>query len=220
MQLSATAQRVLGVLIEKEMATPQGYPLSLNALRMAANQATNRDPVTDHTDAEIADGIRELSGQGLVRAAYARRSSTPKYEHQLGAHLEIGPAELAVIAVLLLRGPQTVGELRQRTDRLHAFADLNAVQDVLNALATHHFGELVREAPRRPGQKEVRWLHLLGPVQQGTAPSAAEPSVITAGASAEGPPAVDSARTDLAAEVADLRARVAALESRLDARGG
>jgi uncharacterized protein YceH (UPF0502 family) len=191
MQLTAAAQRVLGSLIEKEMATPQGYPLSLNALTAAANQATNREPVTAYAEQDVAAAVRELSGQGLVRAAYARRSSTPKYEHQLGAHLEIGPAELAVLAVLLLRGPQTVGELRQRTDRLHGFGGLGEVQEVLDRLAGHHFGALVEEHPRRPGQKEVRWHHLLGPA-----------------APAEGA---------LAATVADLGRRVAALEQRLAA---
>jgi uncharacterized protein YceH (UPF0502 family) len=208
MQLSATAQRVLGSLIEKEMATPQSYPLSLNALTAAANQSTNRDPVTAHPEDEIAAAVRELSGQGLLRAAYARRSSTPKYEHQLGAHLEIGPAELAVLAVLLLRGPQTAGELRQRTDRLHPFGGLGEVQQVLDRLAAHHFGALVEEQPRQPGQKEVRWHHLLGL----GASSATAPPPHHGAAEV---PAPDEA--GLAAAVDDLRRRVAALEDRLAA---
>lgn len=162
MQLSGLAERILGALIEKEMATPQSYPLSVNALRSAANQTTNRDPVTDYSESQISGGLKELSAQNLVTAVYAKRSSTPKYDHKLGEHLEIEAPDVAILSVLLLRGPQTIGEIRQRTERLHAFEELNEVAFELNAMAHHVFGALCEEMPRQPGQKETRWRHLLG----------------------------------------------------------
>ncbi len=199
MQLEPLSQRILGALIEKAMATPQSYPLSVNALRAASNQSTNRDPVTEYTEAQIQAGLKELAGRSLVRAAYARRSSTPRYEHLLAEHLEIGEAAVAVLCVLLLRGPQTLGELRQRTDRLHTFTDLGEVQQTLEALAGHHFGALCVEAPRQPGQKETRWQHLLGV----DAPSTSEGGVTVA------------AEPGLQDEVQALRDRVDALSQQV-----
>ncbi|HUG83188.1 MAG TPA: DUF480 domain-containing protein [Euzebya sp.] len=213
MQLSDLAQRILGALIEKAMATPQAYPLSVNALRAACNQTTGRDPITEYDTDHMADGLRELSGQSLVRAAYARRSSTPKYEHMLGPHLEIDDPSVAILGVLLLRGPQTVGELRQRTERLHHFAELGEVQSVLDALSIHPFGALVEELPRQPGRKETRWRHLLGGEQPGD-PVVAQPAV--AGAAE----AVDvDARAEvvqLGVTLAELQAEVSALRDELD----
>lgn len=201
MQLSDVAQRVLGALIEKEMATPQSYPLSLNALTAAANQTTNRDPVTDHNEQDIREGVKELSGKALVTAVYARRSSTPKYAHHLGSYLEIDQPAVAVLAVLLLRGPQTIGELRQRCERLHPFAELDQVHDALQGLVGHVFGPLCQELPRQPGRKETRWRHLLG----GESPAAEVAEAVTEGVPAtERPHPVD----DLRDEVVRLREQV------------
>jgi uncharacterized protein len=208
MHLSDLAVRILGSLIEKGMATPQAYPLSVNALRSACNQTTGRDPVTGYDEGEVGEGLRELSGQHLVRAAYARRSSTPKYEHLVDSHLEIRPPAVALLGVLMLRGPQTLGELRQRTDRMHRFSGLGQVAKSLEGLATHPFGALVEELPRQPGQKEARWRHLLG--ADDAAPLA--PVVGTdAGSGADGVDLV----ADLQEEVASLRAEVARLRALL-----
>ncbi len=198
------------------MATPQSYPLSVNALRSACNQSTNRDPITAHDEATISAGLKELASASLVRAAYARRSSTPRYEHTLGDHLEIGPPALAVLCVLLLRGPQTVGELRLRTERLHGFGELAEVQQVLTDLADHHYGALVEEQPRQPGQKEARWRHLLGAESvegEGEEPSTAPPE--PAAPAGPAPEVVELQR-----QVLELLERVQALEARLARDGG
>lgn len=222
MQLSPLAQRILGALIEKAMATPQAYPLSVNALRAACNQTTGRDPVTDYDEADVSGGIKELAGQSLVVAAYARRSSTPKYEHTLGAHLEIDDPAVAVLGVLLLRGAQTVGELRQRTDRLHHFAELGDVQQVLDGLASHPFGALVEELPRRPGHKEARWRHLLGtddPLDDESWPVAGGTPLASAGGAAAGAAEAARAATAMAAlttEVNDLRQEVQDLRAEVE----
>lgn len=208
MQLSAPAQRVLGALVEKAMATPQSYPLSLNALRSATNQTTNREPVVDYDEGVLRDALQELAAGDLVTTVYAARSNTPKYAHKLGEHLEIDDGQVAVLAVLLLRGPQTVGELRQRTDRMHHFDELSGVHRTLEALADHPFGVLATETPRQPGQKEARWRHLL----DGSDPDEAPPP-----ASAAAPSGIDPTEVaELRQEVADLREEVAVLSDELD----
>lgn len=162
MELSPTGQRVLGCLVEKALATPQQYPLSLNALRTACNQTTGRDPVVDYDEDDVRAGLDDLKTQQLVRTEYARGSRTPKSAHRLDEQLDIDDAQMAVLALLLLRGPQTVGELRSRSERMHAFASLELLEAVLQSLAAHRFGALVALQERRPGQKEARWAHLLG----------------------------------------------------------
>lgn len=163
MELHPAAQRVLGCLVEKALATPQQYPLSLNALRNACNQTTGRDPVVDYDDEDVRTGLDELKGHQLVRTEYARGSNTPKSAHRLAEQLDLDEAQQALLGLLLLRGPQTIGELRSRSDRLHAFASRELVEAVLQSLAAHRFGALVELQERRPGQKEARWAHLLGP---------------------------------------------------------
>ena len=163
MELTPAGQRVLGCLVEKAMATPQQYPLSLNALRTACNQTTGRDPVVAFDDDDVRAGLDDLKAHHLVRTEYARGSRTPKSAHRLDEQLDLDDAQMAVLALLLLRGPQTVGELRTRSDRMHAFASLELVDAVLQSLASHRFGPLVALQERRPGQKEARWAHLLGP---------------------------------------------------------
>lgn len=163
MELSPAGQRVLGCLVEKCLATPQQYPLSLNALRTACNQTTGREPVVDYDEEDVRAGLDELKDNQLVRTEYARGSNTPKSAHMMGEQLDIDAAQQAILALLLLRGPQTVGELRSRSGRMHAFGSLELVEAVLQSLAAHRFGALVSLQERRPGQKEARWVHLLGP---------------------------------------------------------
>ena len=162
MDLSPEAQRVLGCLVEKALATPQQYPLSANALRTACNQTTGRDPVVDFDDEDVQAGLDDLKANQLVRTEYARGSRVPKTAHRLGEQLDLDDAQMATLALLLLRGPQTVGEIRSRSGRMHDFASLELVEAVLASLAAHRFGALVALQDRQPGQKEARWAHLLG----------------------------------------------------------
>jgi uncharacterized protein YceH (UPF0502 family) len=155
----AVELRVLGCLVEKQRTTPDAYPLSLNALRLACNQTTNRDPVVDYDESTIRQATGRLSQRGWIRLASGRGSRAVKYRHLLDDALGVSEAELSVLAVLLLRGPQTPGELKQRSERLHPFAALADVENVLAALAAR---SLAARLPRRPGQKEDRYAQLLG----------------------------------------------------------
>lgn len=155
----AVELRVLGCLIEKQRTTPDVYPLSLNALRLACNQATNRDPVVDYDEPTIRAAIQRLRDRELVRLASGASSRAVKYRHLLEEKLGLAAGELSLLAVLMLRGPQTVGELKQRTERMHRFDSLAAIDETLEGLAGR---ELVVRLPRRPGQSQDRWAHLLG----------------------------------------------------------
>jgi uncharacterized protein YceH (UPF0502 family) len=161
--------RVLGCLIEKQRTTPDVYPLSLNALRLACNQATNRDPVVDYDEPTIRTALERLSSKGWVRLASGPGSRAVKYRHLADDALGVSPPELSLLAVLMLRGPQTVGELKARSERLHRFDATAEVDEALHALAAR---ELVERLDRRPGQKEERWRHLLG--DEGEQPPQAE----------------------------------------------
>jgi uncharacterized protein len=156
MDLSSAEIRVLGCLLEKQRTTPDHYPLSLNSLRLACNQSTNRDPVVQYDEALIRDALHRLERRGYVRLAGAGRAA--KYRHLLAEALPMSDAEQAAICVLMLRGPQTPGELKQRGERIHAFADLAEVHATLEALIER---ELVARLARRPGQKEERYAQLL-----------------------------------------------------------
>ncbi len=158
MNLSATEIRVLGCLMEKQRTTPDQYPLSLNALRLACNQSTNRDPVVQYDEAILRDALHRLERRGWVRLASGAGSRAAKYRHLLAEALPLGEDEHAVMCVLMLRGPQTPGELKQRTERMHPFADLGAVHATLEQLIAR---ELVACQGRRPGQKEDRYAQLL-----------------------------------------------------------
>jgi uncharacterized protein len=183
--LSAPEIRVLGCLLEKQRTTPDAYPLSLNALRLACNQATNRDPVTEYDEAVIRDALHRLSRRRWARLASGAGSRAPKYRHLLDEALGLPEDELAVLCVLMLRGPQTPGELKQRTERLHPLADLSAVLDALERLIGR---ELAERLPRRPGQKEERYAHLLGDdeAEPRAAAPAAAPAAMPAPARADG----------------------------------
>jgi uncharacterized protein len=159
MDADAAEIRVLGCLIEKQRTTPDVYPLSLNALRLACNQATNRDPVVDYDEPAIREALQRLSRRGWARLASGAGSRAIKYRHLLDEALDLVPSELAVLTVLMLRGPQTLGELKSRTDRLYRFGSLEDVATTLGRLSDR---ELVARLPRRPGQKEERYEQLLG----------------------------------------------------------
>ena len=151
--------RLLGCLIEKQRTTPDAYPLSLNSLRLAANQSTNRDPVMDLDEATVRDSVRRLGDRGWARLASGAGSRAIKYRHLLEDALSLTPSQLAMLAVLMLRGPQTPGELKSRTERLYPFPALEDVHRTLQDLSDR---ELVERLPRRPGQKEERYRQLLG----------------------------------------------------------
>jgi uncharacterized protein len=157
-RLTASELRVLGCLIEKQRTTPDQYPLSLNSLRLACNQSSNRDPVMSLDEDEVRDAVHSLSSAGWVRLASGTGSRAAKYRQLFDESLDLLPSESSLLAMLFLRGPQTVNELRTRTARAHAFADNAQVAETLARLAE---AELVRELPRETGQRELRWTHLL-----------------------------------------------------------
>lgn len=192
--------RVLGCLIEKQRTTPDTYPLTLNALRLACNQATNRDPVVDYDEETIRDALQRLWRKEWARLASGQGSRSVKYRQLVEQTLGLASDESAVLCVLMLRGPQTLGELKQRTDRLHAFDDLDAVEATLAGLAGR---ELVVRLERRPGQKEERYAQLLG----GEVDPASFAYTVAAPA------------TGLAERVAALEAEVAAMRAALTELG-
>ncbi len=160
MQLDATSLRVLGALMEKEMTTPDLYPLTINALIAASNQRSSRDPVMDLSEDEVRTALHAL--QDFELAVPARDSGrAARYEHRIRTVLNLRRDETAVLCLLLLRGPQTPGELRSRSDRMHTFDELASVQTTLERLATRET-PLTAALPRTPGSREVRWMHLLG----------------------------------------------------------
>jgi uncharacterized protein YceH (UPF0502 family) len=156
--------RVLGCLIEKQRTTPDAYPLSLNSLRLACNQATNREPVVDYDEREIKAALERMSARGWTRFASGASSRALKYRHLLDEALNLSDGDLALLAVLMLRGPQTLGELKARSERMHRFESLEEVAQTLDALAQR---ELVLRLQRRPGQKEDRYGQLLGGAENG-----------------------------------------------------
>ncbi|HEX3692167.1 MAG TPA: YceH family protein [Solirubrobacteraceae bacterium] len=211
MDLSSAEIRVLGCLLEKQRTTPDHYPLSLNSLRLACNQSTNRDPVVQYDEAIIRDALHRLGRRGYVRLAGAARAA--KYRHLLAEALPTSSAEQAVVCVLMLRGPQTPGELKQRCERMHAFADLSEVSATLEALIGRG---LVVRLERRPGQKEERYEQLLGEdgAPEPLAPGVSAPSVHRSEAVAPAAPAPVAHAPNGSAEAVDddLRERVERLE--------
>jgi hypothetical protein len=148
--------RVLGCLIEKQRTTPEQYPLTLNALRLACNQSTSRDPVTAYDEETVRAAAQSLGTRGYARLATGPGSRTPKYRQLFSEALDLMPAEVSILAVLMLRGPQTAAELKTRTARLHE------IDDVAPVLASLGEKELVERLPRQPGRREERWAHLVG----------------------------------------------------------
>ena len=244
-KLTPPEQRVLGCLIEKRWTTPDQYPLSLHGLRLACNQSTNRDPVTHYDESTVRDAAQRLCRYGLARLASGHASRSIKYRHLAEEALSLDREQLAVLAVLLLRGPQTPGELKARTERMARLDSLVDVERVLDELAERQY---TRRLERRPGQKEDRFEHLFGGVGDGSSgarPIGAPGGGPDAGATAavddraaptaaiegdlgadDATPAsgliarVETLEADLAAVEADLAARVAALEDDLAALRG
>ena len=205
-QLTATEQRVLGCLMEKKLSTPDYYPLTLNALVNACNQSTNRDPVLALDETAVMGALQDLRDRQAVWFVGAAGSRVQKYDHRLEDSLGLSVQECAILAELLLRGPQTPGELRSRGTRMYAFQDLAEVEGVLSVMLEAE-QPLVARLPRQPGTKETRYAHLLGDPPETAAPAAA--------------PAVLPSRTaQLEAEVASLREELALLRSEFEAFKG
>ena len=216
MEPDAAEIRVLGCLVEKQHTTPDVYPLSLNALRLACNQSTNRDPVVDYDEQTVVEALRRLALRGWTRLASGAGSRARKYRHLLNDAFDLSDAEVSVLAVLMLRGPQTPGELKQRGQRLHDFASLAEVQETLDRLVER--GQAARHE-RRPGQKEERYEQLLGPTAgvPTPAPPSSEPDGDASPSASEADdlqPAEDRL-TRLEREVAALRTELAALRTEL-----
>lgn len=203
--LNAVEVRVLGALIEKQLTTPEYYPLTLNGLTNACNQLSNRDPVVSYDDKTVAGALESLREKKLVWMVTAPGNRVPKYEHRAIGSFNLSPAEVAVLCVLLLRGSQTVGEIRGRTGRMHQFQDLEEVEATMEGLQRRKGGPLVTRLPRQPGAKESRYAHLLsGEVE-------AE--------QAEAQPRLERATIEVRSEnerIANLEREVQALRSQLE----
>ncbi len=204
--LSPVELRVLGALIEKENTTPEYYPMSLNSLVAACNQKTNRWPVSEYTEDDVLSGIEALKPRGFA-ASILSGSRVAKYAQRFTEKLNMGRRETAILCVLMLRGPQTVGEIKGRTERVYAFADLDETETVLQKLIDREAGPLVQKLPHAPGTKESRYATTLGGVVEFTAPAAA-----AAGAASP----MSERMAALEAEVATLRSEVAELRRRLE----
>jgi len=209
MDLDAVEVRVLGCLIEKQRTTPDAYPLSLNALRLACNQSTNRDPVVAYDEETIRGALHRLGRRRFTRLTSGHSSRAAKYRHLLDDELRLDREEQAVLAVLMLRGPQTPGELKQRTERMQPFSTIEELNEVLTRLIDR---EMVAQLARRPGQKEERFAHRLSEDSDdaGEMAVAAAPAVIV-----PPPPRRDERVDKLEREVAELRAEIAALRAEL-----
>ncbi len=213
--LSPDQLRVLGTLVEKEATTPEQYPLTLNALTLGCNQASNRNPVTVYSPGEVSSTVAELRQRGLARVVHSPSNRADKYRHVLDEAWGLTRSEVAVLAVLALRGPQTVSELRTRTERYGDLSDLGGVDGVLHRLRNRYEDPYVVRLDRRPGQREERWAHLLAgevievPDQVPGAPAARSATV-------ERLSSLEEELAALRTEVAKLRAEVAEVRSLLD----
>ncbi len=220
-ELTPPEQRVLGCLIEKRWTTPDQFPLSLNGLRLACNQSTNRDPVTDYDEPTVREAAQRLCRYGLARLASGHASRSIKYRHLAEEALGLDRQQLGVLAVLLLRGPQTPGELKARSERMAGLGSLADVERVLEVLGERRYAQRLE---RRPGQKEDRFEHLFGGQGEGFSDagpiSATEPPITGHRRTVEDPPvaAAGGVTTIRTADGPDLAARVSALEEHLGGR--
>jgi uncharacterized protein len=196
--------RVLGSLVEKQVTTPEYYPLTLNALMLACNQKNNRTPVTSYDETTVAQALETLREKNLAYVFYGSTSRVPKYKHVLPEVMHLSAPELALICVLLLRGPQTTGELATRAFRLHEFSGLEEVETTLNSLIAREPDPLVVRLPRQPGQKEVRFAHLL---------SGTPTAEVVSGDGHTREPSVRSSQSD---RVSKLESEVESLKTEMD----
>ena len=203
--LNETEVRVLGSLIEKQLTTPEYYPLTLNALTAACNQKSNRHPVVSYDEATVEQALETLRGKNLVYVFYGSTSRAPKYKHMMPEVLHLSPPETALLCVLMLRGPQTAGELRGRTERLHDFARLEEVEEALNSLSSKEPDALVTKLPRQTGQKEARYAHLLSGEPDVSFQVANETTEVNRAAEAGGRAALEQEVAVLRAELERLR---------------
>lgn len=218
MELTAPETRVLGCLLEKHLATPNIYPLTMNALLAACNQSTSRDPVVSYTEADVAGALAGLREKGAVRIVYGSGQRAGKYRHVLDDVWGLDDQHRAVLAVLMLRGPQTVAELRARTERLARFDSLGEVEQVLRLLANRE-EPLARRLERGPGQKEARWVELYSGEAAAQDSAARVEETGAADDGARPPSALDELRAEVAAlrdELAGMRSVVADLRAMLD----
>ncbi|WNN49941.1 DUF480 domain-containing protein [Siccibacter colletis] len=204
-QLSPEEARVIGVLLEKQVTTPEQYPLSLNAVVTGCNQKTNREPVLNLEDAEVQDLLDALVKRHFLRTVSGFGNRVTKYEQRFCnsefGNLKFTPAEVALVTTLLLRGPQTAGELRFRAARMHEFADIIEVENALEALASREDGPFVARLAREPGKRESRYMHLFS--------GDAAPDTVAAAAVTAAPAGALEARVEaLEAEVAELKTRL------------
>ncbi|MEW5769447.1 MAG: YceH family protein [Pseudomonadota bacterium] len=213
--LSPLEARVLGVLCEKQHTVPDTYPLSLNALVAGCNQKTSRHPIMEASEAEVQAALDNLKGPVLVVESSGGR--VPRYGHNMERVLQLPPQAVALLTVLMLRGPQTAGELRIGSERLHKFADISAVEGFLEELAERPAGALVVELPRQPGARENRWAHLLcgAPVVEAAPAGAAAGGEASADVTLGEIAALKANVARLEAEVGELRAQLARLMAEL-----
>jgi len=204
--LSPLEARVLGVLVEKQHTVPDTYPLSLNALTAGCNQKSSRDPVLEAAESEVQAAVDSLRRLSLVLETSGGR--VMRYSHNAGRVLGVPSQSVALLAILMLRGPQTVGELRINTERLHRFADLSSVEAMLRELAGREAGALVTELPRQAGSRESRWAHLLS-----GAPEVAEPAAMPRAVSTAAGPVAPDELAALRAELDQMRAELAELKA-------
>jgi uncharacterized protein YceH (UPF0502 family) len=207
--LDAVETRVLGSLLEKDITTPDYYPLTLNALLAACNQKSNREPVMEVDEAAVRSALRTLAEKGLAGIARAE-GRVARFEHRIGEALNLGRRESALLCTLLLRGPQTPGELRGRSERMHRLEDLDEVQLVLQKLIDHD-PPLVKLLPRQPGTKEARYMDLFGGHESEISTAAPAVGTAASAASTAAPDSREERITTLEAEIAQLRAEFEAL---------
>jgi len=217
--LSAAEIRVLGSLVEKAVTTPDYYPLSLGALTNACNQLTNREPVVSFDEAEVVRALDALRAKSLASVYHGAESRVPKYKHAFTDCFLLTPAEVAVLCVLMLRGPQTVGELRTRTERLHPFDTLAEVEETLQALSSRTPQPLIAKLPRQPGTKESRYAQLFsGPVEPGAAERTlpSEPATVAVRAENERLAQLEAEVAALRGELAELRQQFAGFRKQFE----
>ena len=208
--------RILGSLIEKEVTTPEYYPLSLNALVNACNQKSNRDPVMNLEEAVVRQALYSLEGQSLVRSVSPADSRVTKYEHRLQEVFNFYRHEIAILCLLLLRGPQTTGELRSRSERMHSFDDLSAVQSSLQHLMKRE-PALVKPLPRQPGTKETRYAHLFsGDVEQAEPEPKAKAPALERFVDGDRVRQLEEEITGLKNEIADLKQQFTQFRKQFD----